>query len=312
MRRLVLVAVVLAVAVASAGLLFQIAPSGDRTVTRVQLDEDGAARLSIVTSVDLPNESDRAAFEELQTAIEAPNSSYRTRFRDAVESLVDRANRSTDRRMAATDVAVTTRIEPLPVRRGIVEYSFTWTGFATSDGDRLRVADAISGYVLGESEALEITVPEGYAVDAVAPEPDVRRNDSVRWEGPLTFAEDRPRLAAVPGTGAGAGGGDAGEGASLLPWLALGVVAVLAVGGLVLYRRRSADDVAPEMTDGERVVAMMEDAGGQMKQKRLTEETSWSPAKVSQVTSDLEEAGEIEKLRMGRENILRFPDEESP
>ena len=55
---------------------------------------------------------------------------------------------------------------------------------------------------------------------------------------------------------------------------------------------------------------MIETEGGSMKQKHLVEETGWSEAKVSKLTSSMEEDGEITKIRLGRENILKIKDEE--
>jgi len=64
------------------------------------------------------------------------------------------------------------------------------------------------------------------------------------------------------------------------------------------------------LSDDERVLGMIEAEGGRMKQKVLVQETGWSEAKVSKLTSRLEDEGEITKIRMGRENILEIRDED--
>ncbi|MUV86133.1 hypothetical protein GJ631_05975 [Natronomonas sp. CBA1123] len=56
--------------------------------------------------------------------------------------------------------------------------------------------------------------------------------------------------------------------------------------------------------DDERVVSLLEDNGGRMKQVNIVEETGWSKSKVSMLLSDMEEEGTISKLRVGRENIV--------
>lgn len=66
------------------------------------------------------------------------------------------------------------------------------------------------------------------------------------------------------------------------------------------------DEVGDVLTDEERVIRLVESAGGRVKQKQINEETGWSSAKVSKLTSKLEDEGRIEKLRMGRENILEL------
>ena len=58
------------------------------------------------------------------------------------------------------------------------------------------------------------------------------------------------------------------------------------------------------LSDEERVVSLLEDNGGRMKQVNIVEETDWSKSKVSMLLSDMEEDEEISKLRVGRENIV--------
>lgn len=70
--------------------------------------------------------------------------------------------------------------------------------------------------------------------------------------------------------------------------------------------------IQPEETlsDEDRVVKLLEDNGGRMKQVNIVEETEWSKSKVSMLLSDMEEEGQISKLRVGRENIISLSGEE--
>ncbi|MFB6308114.1 MAG: helix-turn-helix transcriptional regulator [Haloarculaceae archaeon] len=58
------------------------------------------------------------------------------------------------------------------------------------------------------------------------------------------------------------------------------------------------------LSDSDRVVNLLEENGGRMKQVDIVEETDWSKSKVSMLLSDMEDDGEISKLRVGRENII--------
>jgi len=58
------------------------------------------------------------------------------------------------------------------------------------------------------------------------------------------------------------------------------------------------------LSDEDRVVAMIEERGGRMKQVDIVEETGWSKSKVSMLLSDMEEEDRISKIRVGRENII--------
>ncbi|RQH00075.1 helix-turn-helix transcriptional regulator [Natrarchaeobius oligotrophus] len=58
------------------------------------------------------------------------------------------------------------------------------------------------------------------------------------------------------------------------------------------------------LTDEDRVVNLIRENGGRMKQVNIVEETGWSKSKVSMLLSDMEDDGTISKLRVGRENII--------
>lgn len=61
------------------------------------------------------------------------------------------------------------------------------------------------------------------------------------------------------------------------------------------------------LSDEERVERLLEENGGRMKQANIVRETDWSNAKVSQLLSSMDEEERIEKLRIGRENLISLP-----
>jgi ubiquitin len=86
-----------------------------------------------------------------------------------------------------------------------------------------------------------------------------------------------------------------------------------ATGGASTEESEDADDadtgpaaIADEelVPDEERVVSLLEENGGRMKQVNIVEETGWSKSKVSMLLSDMEDEETISKLRVGRENIV--------
>lgn len=69
--------------------------------------------------------------------------------------------------------------------------------------------------------------------------------------------------------------------------------------------------IDPELlSDEERVERMLDHNGGRMKQANIVKETGWSNAKVSQLLSQMDEDERIDKLRIGRENLISLPDED--
>jgi hypothetical protein len=141
---------------------------------------------------------------------------------------------------------------------------------------------------------------------------------------------------------------DAGSGSGTVPMIAAAVLMLGALGGLAWYRgalsgRRSGTDggagtadvestdgptpsataastesqpegptIPPEelLSDEDRVLSLLEENGGRMRQVAIVEETDWSKSKVSMLLSDMEEDGAISKLRVGRENIISLAGEE--
>lgn len=68
-------------------------------------------------------------------------------------------------------------------------------------------------------------------------------------------------------------------------------------------------DLDPELlSDEERVEHLLEQNGGRMRQADIVSETGWSDAKVSQLLSAMADEDQIDKLRLGRENLISFPD----
>jgi len=152
------------------------------------------------------------------------------------------------------------------------------------------------------------------------------------------------------GTGGGPGTDDSagGDGLGMLPMVVIAVFAVLVAafavreyGGDLVTTDDSPDDdagasadattgatasasatesgagaaepaVADEelLTDEDRVVSLLEDHGGRMRQVNIVEQTGWSKSKVSMLLSDMEDDDAISKLRVGRENIVSLDGQE--
>lgn len=63
------------------------------------------------------------------------------------------------------------------------------------------------------------------------------------------------------------------------------------------------------LTDEERVLELLEANGGRIRQAAVAEECDWSASKTSRVIGRMADEGAIEKLRLGRENLVTLPDE---
>lgn len=176
--------------------------------------------------------------------------------------------------------------------------------------------------------------------DAKAGE-NLSTSDSVTWFGERQFADQQPRI--VLGQSGGETGGSAtteaagpaeSGGLPIVPIAAVAVLLAMAAGAFA-YRSgalptlgRDNDDDGTDaasqnassstatsgdttgvtdeelLTDEDRVLRLLNESGGRMRQVNIVDETGWSKSKVSMLLSDMEDDGTISKLRMGRENIV--------
>ena len=57
------------------------------------------------------------------------------------------------------------------------------------------------------------------------------------------------------------------------------------------------------------VRAVLTEHGGRLKQRRFVDDYGWSPSTISELLSSLEDDGAIERYRVGREKVIRLPEE---
>jgi len=68
----------------------------------------------------------------------------------------------------------------------------------------------------------------------------------------------------------------------------------------------------PIPTNRGRVLELLQEHGGRMLQSDIVEQTDWSKSKVSRVLSDMDEAGEVAKIDVGRGNLIALPEVAPP
>ncbi|MCU4800427.1 hypothetical protein OB920_08605 [Halobacteria archaeon HArc-gm2] len=290
-------------------------PTGtDGVILSVDLYENGTAGWEIEYRTRLENRDDRTAFSRLQRNLESDARNASGGFHDRIRGTVAAAESATGREMAATEFDVRTTVRRIPREYGVVVYSFRWDGFATGEDGELRAGDALEGFFLSGGERLVVTWPEGYELDAVEPTPDAQRERTVVWRGPTTFGAGGPQLTLSQQPLAGT---------SPVPVAAAVGVVALAAGTWALRGRvgtppapslarllddGSGGDDAELLSNEERVVRLLEERGGRVKQQEVANELGWTEAKTSYVVSNLREEQWIRSFRMGRENVLSLAD----
>lgn len=309
------------------------------TTIRIVLNTDGAADWRVTMRFSLQTENDSDAFDRLSDEYMAGGTDVldAAPFRDAAGL----AAASTGREMEITRLS---RSADRDAEQGRLVLSFTWTNFTLVSGERIELGDVFrseSGTwfpTLATGQELIIEFPRGYAVRSSS---RPLRNGSFHVEGPTTFDPGEPSATlertgvvgttSVPPTTSPPAGGFGFTSA-----LGVGTVLVflVAIGYLVVRRSRETPDspgpvsmneadeasgtpVAestdttdePLLSDEERVKRLLRQNGGRMKQVDIVEETDWSNAKVSQLLTEMADQGEVDKLRIGRENLISLPGE---
>lgn len=61
-------------------------------------------------------------------------------------------------------------------------------------------------------------------------------------------------------------------------------------------------------SDEDYVRLILDSNDGRVKQATVAQKTGWSDAKVSRLLCQMEDAGEIERYRIGREKVVTLPD----
>ena len=317
----------------------QTAVDADDVRITVTLAENGSARWELAFRRTLSTDDEQTAFDSLRADIDADPTAYTEPFAERIRRTVVAAENTTTREMAVTNVSVDTETQSLAREYGIVTYRFTWENFAATADGTLRAGDAIDGFFLDDQTRLRVQWPDGYTADTVSPAADETPDNAVVWDGERTdFVSGEPRVVVGP----------SGGGLTPWMVIGIVIVILLAgIGGWFYQRQPTATDsvppvgTAPEpddetpdstaanqlgddtgataattddepdpalLSNEEQVLRLLDDHGGRMKQKQVIEALGWTDAKTSKVVSGLRDDGEIDSFRIGRENVLTYPD----
>lgn len=296
-------------------------PEELETWIRIELTRTGDAEWSVEYRFNISEPAQEAAFEDLvedvQTGQVDPgiDQSLFEGYRDEAAVMVDRE-------MRILDAGWTARTED---DVGILAFEFTWTNFANTTNDRIVVGDVFLSEDGTWFEGIEpgtrltIDAPPGYAVESSPPDRGVD-NGQISWTGPATFEPGYIEIRYIVGELAPTDGG--------IDWWLAGLLGIALVVGAIMvavgYRRYGTVTDAGAVTgpvpdapvdedllsDEERVEHLLAEYGGRMKQATIVEETGWSNAKVSQLLTRMDEHGRVEKLRLGRENLISLPSDD--
>ena len=270
----------------------------------IALSEEGTANWHVEYRTLLASEEDLEAFDSYTKNV---SSNYLPQFQDLMQRSAAQAAAATSRPMEITDFAGDAVIQTTPTGRyGVLYFSFNWKNFAKTVPD-LIIGDAFAGGLyLAKDNTLVIRYPSGYSVSAAEPAPDQVR-DGLIWYGQHSFGAGEPRLVFEK------------TGFQYLPLLLGGLLCVLILGGLyvVLSKRRVPEPVEAEdppvtlsetelLSLEERIIQLLKASGGEQYQSEIVKHLGLPKSTVSATLNDLHQRGVIQKVKKGRENLIRL------
>ncbi len=303
-------------------LLFLPASTAEISYT-FDVHEDGEDWYVIEYRTLLDSQSRMDEFNNFKLVVEG-NSTHMTEFEANMHSIVSRAGIATSRPMTASDFDVSISEQDTATGKyGIVRYSFKWTHLAEVSGSSIILGDVFfGGQYISNGDTFIVKVPAGYKVSDATPEPDVQRKDELIWNGPRTFNSGEPGITFNKETS----------------WLmTLGILILLLGAGAFIYlKKRNTDnsntpvkprkvvEVEPEdlesteplqpyvsadsilESDEDMIVSMLKESGGAMMQSGIVKNSGFSKSKTSSLLNKMAEDGLIQRLKKGRENLVRL------
>lgn len=315
---------------------------------KITLRSGGNARWTVRSNYSLDSDADREAFRDLARDYSA--GLFQTRRVAAFQTASSRASAATGRGMSIRNVRRTTNVTngtgQLILQFTWTNFS-RQSGDRLYVDDVFNTSGETWLPGLEPYQQLVIEPPPGYNIVRATPAGYTVSDGMVRWEGarqfeagnlsasyrevanpqssfPLTLAGlvigglGIAALAAYVFTRRGGvslptGGDDPDDGETAATDGASAEAVAGTDGAEPTEDGAAAEDEEIDtelLSDEERIERLLEDNGGRMKQATIVKETEWSNAKVSQLLSAMDEAGRIDKLRIGRENLISFPDED--
>ena len=285
------------------------APDYSTTYT-ITLSTDGTALWRVEYRTPLVTDEDMNTFENYSRQI---NAVYLPELRDLMQRSAAQAALGTSRDMAVNDFTGNALVQTSPTGKfGVVTYTFAWTKFAeTTDG--LSVGDAFAGGMyLDRDNTLVIRYPPEYSVSSAEPAPD-RTGDGLTWYGLRSFGPGQPRVTLT------------GTTFPLIPVIGGILIGIIVIAGFVIYRRKKTIPVPeeiPEPEDGEepavplskadldsleeKIIQQLVTHNGEQFQSEIVRVLGMPKSTVSTTLNDLHQRGIIQKVRKGRENLIRL------
>lgn len=277
-----------------------------KVIYTIDVKENGSAIWNVEYRTLLSTQDEINSFENYTSQL---NSKYLAEFKELMERSAQEASNGTSRKMDATDFRGEATIQSTPTGKfGVVHYIFTWNNFARID-QNLSIGDAfVGGLYLSNDNTLIIQYPEDYTVQQVIPQPDKSRDELV-WYGLRSFGKGEPQIILTKPS---------------FPWIiavaAIITILLISIGIFLMIHKKETDINSDhevlesnimipenEMMDLEdRILKLLKENGGALYQSEIGRQLDLPKSTVSSALNQLHEKNLIQKIKKGRENLIRM------
>ncbi len=280
------------------------APDNFKVTYTINVKEDGSATWSVEYRTLLSIKEDFDSFENYTSQLK---DKYLIEFSELMQRSALEAANATARKMIAKDFNGEAIIQSTPTGKyGVVNYTFTWTDFAKID-EKINVGDVfVGGLYLSGDNSLIIQYPHDYTVEEVIPRPDQSRDELI-WYGIRSFSVGEPRIILAK---------------PLFPWITVIMAAIIILSiaaGVFLIKRKKEVDTPQEISENnieipeiemmdleERILKLLKENGGALYQSEIGRQLNLPKSTVSSALNQLNDKNRIQKIKKGRENLIRM------
>ncbi len=275
------------------------APENEYKITyTINVKDDGTAIWNVEYRTLLATKEDLKSFENYTQQLQ---SVYLNEFKELMQKSASEAAVVTSRSMVAGDFTGDAAVRSTPTGTyGVVRYSFRWTNFAMVDSN-LNIGDAfVGGLYLSRDTTLIIQYPSGYTVEQVIPQPDQAR-DGLIWYGLRSFGAGEPRIVLTKTT---------------FPWIPLAVIIFISAICVFICMRKihgkNAKDIIENIAETDmmdledKIVKLLNESSGSLHQSEIGRRLNLPKSTVSSALNELYNKKVVQKIKKGRENLIRL------
>lgn len=283
-------------------------------INTIELMENSDAVWTIELRTPLNTENEISNFQSYIKQINSEDTTQTDNFRSQFETVVSASDNRFDRNMSVESLNLNATIEDTTSGKvGITIVEFRWSNFAQKNGEDIIVGNIISeGYTISDGERFRIVPPANYTIDknTISGDADINSDTGVvEWFGPHAFSNLEINYTHNNTQDSAIDNKESIVGYNYILYVAI-VVFILVISYFSYIKLYGNEDDSWSVnnleTDEEKIVGLLEENDGRIKQKKIEDEFEWSKTKVSRLTSKLEDDNVIEKLTIGRENLINL------